>query len=288
VREAGGEGKRQSEPCVCFVRSTPMTDLTLNDGRTMPQLGMGTWQIPDSQAAAIVRTGLDIGFRLVDTAAIYENERGVGDGYKGSDAFLTTKLWNDRQADAEAAMDESLALLGVESVDLYLMHWPVPSEGKFVDAWRAMIALRDAGKAKSIGVSNFLPEHIDAIVAATGVTPTVNQIELHPNFQQRAQREYHEAHGIVTQSWSPLGQGKTLLQDEAIVRIADKHGRSAAQVVLAWHLEKRFSVIPKASDVEHLADNFGALDLTLDDEDMAAIDALDDPAGRLGPEPNSM
>jgi 2,5-diketo-D-gluconate reductase A len=201
VREAGGEGKRQSEPCVCFVRSTPMTDLTLNDGHTMPQLGMGTWQIPDSQAAAIVRTGLDIGFRLVDTAAIYDNERGVGDGYKGADAFLTTKLWNDRQGDAAAAMDESLALLGVESVDLYLMHWPVPSADKFVDAWRAMIALRDAGKAKSIGVSNFLPEHIDAIVAATGVTPTVNQIELHPNFQQRAQREYHEAH-------SPWGRGR--------------------------------------------------------------------------------
>jgi 2,5-diketo-D-gluconate reductase A len=288
VREAGGEGKRQSEPCVCFVRSTPMTDLTLNDGRTMPQLGMGTWQIPDSQAAAIVRTGLDIGFRLVDTAAIYGNERGVGDGYKGSDAFLTTKLWNDRQADAEAATDESLALLGVESVDLYLMHWPVPSEGKFVEAWKAMIALRDAGKTRSIGVSNFLPEHIDAIVAATGVTPAVNQIELHPNFQQRDQRAYHEAHGIVTQSWSPLGQGKTLLQDEVIGRLAGKHGRSAAQVILAWHLAKGFSVIPKASDAEHLADNFGALDLTLDHEDLAAIDALDNPAGRLGPEPNSM
>ncbi len=265
-----------------------MTDLTLNDGRSMPQLGMGTWQIPDSQAAAIVRSGLDIGFRLVDTAAIYDNERGVGDGYKGSDAFLTTKLWNDRQGDPEAAMDESLALLGVESVDLYLMHWPVPKQDKFVDAWKAMIALRDAGKAKSIGVSNFLPEHIDAIVAATGVTPAVNQIELHPNFQQREQRAYHDAHGIVTQSWSPLGQGKTLLQNPAIVRVADKHGRSAAQVILAWHLANGFSVIPKASDAEHLADNFAALDLTLDEWDMAAIEALDDPAGRLGPEPNAM
>jgi 2,5-diketo-D-gluconate reductase A len=265
-----------------------MTDLILNDGRSMPQLGMGTWQILDSQAAAIVRTGLDIGFRLVDTAALYDNERGVGDGYKGSDAFLTTKLRNDRQSDAEAAMDESLALLGVESVDLYLIHWPVPSAKTFVDAWRAMIALRDTGKAKSIGVSNFLPEHIDAIVAATGVTPAVNQIELHPNFQQRAQRDYHEAHGIVTQSWSPLGQGKTLLQDEAIVGIAGKHGQSAAQVILAWHFAHGFSAIPKASDAEHLGDNFAALDLTLDDEDMAAIDALDDPAGRLGPEPNSM
>ena len=265
-----------------------MTMMTLNDGRPMPQLGMGTYQIPDTQVALVVRKGLDLGFELVDTAAFYHNERGVGEAMRGSEAFLTTKLWNDRHRDAEAALDESLALLGVDAVDLYLIHWPRPSEDAYVEAWRSLVALREAGKAFSIGVSNFLPEHIDAIVAATGVTPTVNQIELHPNFQQRAQREYHEAHGIVTQSWSPLGQGKTLLQDEAIVRIADKHGRSAAQVVLAWHLEKRFSVIPKASDVEHLADNFGALDLTLDDEDMAAIDALDDPAGRLGPEPNSM
>lgn len=265
-----------------------MTDMTLNDGRTMPQLGMGTWQIPDSQVAAIVRTGLDIGFRLVDTVAIYENERGVGDGFKNADAFLTTKLWNNRQGDAEAALDESLALLGVEAVDLYLMHWPAPGQGQYVEAWRAMVALREAGKTRSIGVSNFLPEHIDAIVAATGVTPAVNQIELHPNFQQREAREYHGAHGIVTQSWSPLGQGKTLLTDDTIVRIAGKHGRSAAQVVLAWHLAHGLSVIPKASDAAHLEDNFGALDLTLDDEDMAAIDAMDDAGGRLGPEPNSM
>ncbi len=265
-----------------------MTDLTLNDGRTMPQLGMGTWQIPDSQVAAIVRNGLDIGFRLVDTAAIYENERGVGDGYKGSDAFLTTKLWNDRQGDPAAAMEESLALLGLDAVDLYLMHWPAPGQGQYVEAWKAMVALRDAGKTRSIGVSNFEPAHIEAIVAATGVTPVVNQIELHPNFQQREARAYHAAHGIVTQSWSPLGQGKTLLTDERIVRIADKHGRSAAQVILAWHLALGLSVIPKASDAEHLTDNFAALDLTLDDEDMAAIEAMDDAGGRMGPEPGTM
>lgn len=265
-----------------------MKDLTLNDGRTMPQLGMGTWQIPDSQVAAIVRNGLDIGFRLVDTAAIYENERGVGDGYKGSDAFLTTKLWNDRQGNPEAALHESLALLGLDAVDLYLMHWPAPGQGQYVDAWKAMVALRDAGMTRSIGVSNFEPAHIEAIVAATGVTPVVNQIELHPNFQQREARAYHEAHGIVTQSWSPLGQGKTLLTDERIVRIADKHGRSAAQVILAWHLALGLSVIPKASDAEHLTDNFAAMDLALDDEDMAAIEAMDDAGGRMGPEPSSM
>ena len=265
-----------------------MTDLTLNDGRSMPQLGMGTWQIPDSQAAAVVRKGIDLGFRLVDTAAIYENERGVGDGCKGTGVFLTTKLWNDRQGDAEAALDESLSLLGVDAVDLYLMHWPAPGQGQYVDAWRAMVALREAGKTRSIGVSNFLPEHLDRIVEATGVTPAVNQIELHPTFQQRDSVAYHQAHDIVTQSWSPIGQGKGLLDDADIGRIADKHGRSAAQVVIAWHLAKGFSVIPKASSAEHLSDNLASEDLTLDDEDIAAIDAVDREDGRLGPEPNSM
>ena len=252
-----------------------MTDLTLNDGRTMPQLGMGTWQIPDSQAPSIVRKGTDLGFRLVDTAAIYQNERGVGEGWQGTGAFLTTKLWNDRQRDAEAALDESLALLGTDAVDLYLMHWPVPSEGAYVAAWRAMIGLMDAGKTRSIGVSNFLPEHLDAIIDATGVTPVLNQIELHPYHQRREERAYHDAHGIVTQSWSPLGQGGALLRDAAVVRVAEKHGRSPAQVVIAWHLAHGLSVIPKAADAEHMSDNFAALDLTLDDEDIAAIDALE-------------
>jgi len=267
-------------------------DFALNDGRTMPRLGMGTWQIDDSQAAMVVRKGLDLGYRLVDTAAIYGNERGVGDGFKGESyadggAFLTTKLWNDRQGDAAAALDESLALLGVEAVDLYLMHWPVPRDDRYVEAWKAMIALRDAGKARSIGVSNFLPEHLDRLEAETGVVPAVNQIELHPHFQQREARAYHEAHGIVTQSWSPIGQGKGLLEDETIAGIAVRHHRSAAQVVLAWHLAHGLSVIPKASGAEHLSDNLAALDLKLDDDDIAAIDALDREDGRLGPDPRT-
>jgi 2,5-diketo-D-gluconate reductase A len=261
-----------------------MTDLTLNDSRTMPQLGMGTYQIPDPQVAAVVRAGLDLGFRLVDTAAIYGNERGVGDGLKASDAFVTTKLWNDRHADAAAALDESLALLGRDSVDLYLIHWPHPAEGDFVGAWQALVKLREAGKATSIGVSNFLPEHIDAIVAATGVTPAVNQIELHPRLQQREQRAYHHAHGIVTQSWSPLGQGD-VLKDATITGIADRLGASAAQVVIAWHLHHGLSVIPKAGDLDHLASNAKAAEVTLSDTDVAAIDALDDAAGRIGPDP---
>ncbi len=262
-------------------------NLTLNDGRTMPQLGLGTWQIADAQAAAVVRQGLDIGYRLIDTAAIYGNERGVGDGFKTSDAWITTKLWNNRQGDPEAALDESLALLGLDAVDLYLIHWPSPALENYVDAWRALVALRDAGKTRSIGVSNFFPEHIDAIVAATGVTPAVNQIELHPHFQQREARAYHEAHGIVTQSWSPIGQGKGLLDDERITHIAAKHARSAAQVVIAWHLAHGLSVIPKASGREHLTDNFAAQDWTLDADDMAAIDAMDSPDGRLGADPRT-
>ena len=261
-------------------------DLTLNDARSMPRLGMGTYQIPDAHVAAVVRAGLDLGFRLVDTAAIYGNERGVGEGMKATDAFLTTKLWNDRHADAEAALDESLALLGRDAVDLYLIHWPHPDGGDSVAAWQALIRLREAGKAKSIGVSNFLPEHIDAIVATTGVVPAVNQIELHPRFQQREQRAYHEAHGIVTQSWSPLGQGD-VLADPVVTRVAERLGATPAQVVIAWHLRHGLSVIPKAGDLDHLRDNARAADVTLSDEDVAAIDALDSPDGRIGPDPRT-
>ena len=263
-----------------------MTGLTLNDGRTMPALGMGTYQIPDAHVAAVVRDGLDLGFRLVDTAAIYGNERGVGEGLTASDAFLTTKLWNDRHGDAEVALDESLALLGRETVDLYLIHWPRPGDGRFVEAWEAMIRLREAGKATSIGVSNFLPEHIDALVGATGVTPAVNQIELHPRFQQREARAWHEAHGIVTQSWSPLGRGD-VLDDPAIVAVADRVGATPAQVVIAWHLHHGLSVIPKAGDAEHLRDNARSAEVTLSAEDVAAIDTLDAPDGRIGPDPRT-
>lgn len=263
-----------------------MTDFTLNDGRTMPALGMGTYQIPDAHVAAVVRDGLDLGFRLVDTAAIYGNERGVGEGLVGSDAFLTTKLWNARHGDAEVALDESLALLGRDSVDLYLIHWPKPGEGRFVEAWTALVKLREAGKAKSIGVSNFCPEHIEAIVAATGVTPAVNQIELHPRFQQREQRAWHAAHGIVTQSWSPLGRGD-VLRDPAVTGVAGRIGATPAQVVIAWHLHHGLSVIPKAGDAAHLRDNAGAGDVTLSEADVAAIDALDDADGRIGPDPRN-
>lgn len=261
--------------------------LTLNDDRSMPQLGLGTYQLPDAQAPAIVRQGLDLGYRLIDTAAIYHNERGVGEGLRGTNAFVTTKLWNDRQGDVDAALGESLALLGLDAVDLYLIHWPRPEDDRYLDAWQAMIRLREAGLTRSIGVSNFMPDHLDRIIDETGVVPVLNQIELHPRFQQRELRDYHERRGIVTQSWSPLGQGGPLLQEPAIVEVATKHGRSAAQVVIAWHLHHGLSVIPKAGDPKHLADNFAAGELQLDPEDIAAIDALDSPDGRIGPDPQS-
>lgn len=262
-----------------------MKQLTLNDGRSMPQLGLGTWQISSAQAGLAVREAIDLGYTLIDTAAIYSNERGVGEGLKATDAWVTTKLWNDRQVNPAAALDESLALLGLDAVDLYLIHWPSPAQDLYVDAWKALIELREEGKAKSIGVSNFLPEHLDAIIEATGVTPAVNQIELHPQFQQRAARDYHRAHDIVTQSWSPIGQGKQLLEHPTIRRVADRHGCSAARVVIAWHLAHGLSVIPKASGREHLNDNLAAQDLMLEPDEMAEIDALDAPDGRIGADP---
>ncbi|WP_022686179.1 aldo/keto reductase [Sphingomonas phyllosphaerae] len=261
-----------------------MTDLTLNDGRRMPQLGLGTYQIPDAHVPSVVRAGLDLGFRLVDTAALYHNERGVGEGLGSDEVWVTTKLWHDQHGDAAAALDASLALLGREHVDLYLIHWPHPSGGKYVDAWRSLVELREQGLARSIGVSNFLPEHLDVIVDTTGVTPAVNQIELHPTFQQRDVQAANAARGIVTQSWSPLGQGATL-KDERIVAIAAAAGATPAQVIIAWHLAKGFSVIPKAGDLDHLASNWQAQDVRLTAEQIAQIDAMDDPDGRMGPDP---
>lgn len=264
-----------------------MADMQLNDGRSMPQLGLGTYQIHDAQVAGVVRQGLDIGYRLVDTAALYHNERGVGEGLRGDDAFVTTKLWNDRHEDAGAALEESLALLGLEAVDLYLIHWPAPEAGRYVHAWDELVRLRTRGLTRSIGVSNFGPEHLEACVQATGVTPAVNQVELHPCWQQRALRAYHAEHGIVTQSWSPLGQGGDILRDPAVQAVADRYGRSTAQVIIAWHLHHGLSPIPKAADPVHLADNFGATTLELDAEAVAAIDALDAGDGRIGPDPRT-
>jgi 2,5-diketo-D-gluconate reductase A len=263
----------------------------LNDGREMPLLGFGTYQIPDEDAGDLVQTAVAAGYRLIDTASIYRNENGVGAGRRaaGDRFWLTTKLWNEDQgADrVRVAAERSLKRLGVDAVDLYLIHWPRPAADVYVETWRALIELREAGLARSIGVSNFNQDHLDRLEAETGVIPAVNQIELHPGFQQRALSDYHARKGIVTQSWSPLGQGP-LLRDERIGRIAAKHGRTPAQVVIAWHLALGFSVIPKSSNPERIRTNFEAVKVRLDEEDLSEIAAMDDPNGRIGPDPLSL
>lgn len=265
--------------------------IKLNDGRSIPQLGLGVWQTPNEEASSVVRVAIDVGYRSVDTAAIYGNEVGVGEGIRAANVpreelFITTKLWNDRHApdDARKAFDESLKKLGLSYVDLYLIHWPAPKQGRFVDAWRALVKLKDEGLARSIGVSNFNAEHLERIIGETGVTPSVNQIELHPRFQQSALRAAHQKLGIATESWSPLGQGK-LLEDETLGVIARKHGKTPAQVIIRWHLDNGLIVIPKSVNPARIKQNFEALDFRLDQDDMATIAALDSADGRIGPDP---
>ncbi|HYD99279.1 MAG TPA: aldo/keto reductase [Alphaproteobacteria bacterium] len=265
--------------------------LTLNDGRAMPRLGLGTWQAPDAEAADVVRRAIGAGYRSIDTAAIYGNEAGVGRGIRESgvpreELFVTTKLWNDRHGfdSALRAFDESLGRLGLDFVDLYLIHWPVPGRDRYVDAWRALVRLQQEGRARSIGVSNFQAEHLRRVADETGVTPAVNQVELHPAFQQAALRRLHEELGIATTSWSPLGQGR-LLAHETIAALARKHGRTPAQVIIRWHLEMGLIVIPKSVTPTRIEENAAVFDFRLDPQDMAAIAALDDPQGRIGPDP---
>lgn len=261
-------------------------DIDLNDGRAMPRLGLGVWQTPAGEAARIMREAVAAGYRAVDTASAYNNEEGVGEGLAGSDVFLTTKLWNaDQGFDAALrAFEASLGRLGRDSVDLYLIHWPAPKKGLFVDSWRALVRLREEGRAKSIGVSNFTAEHLERIVGETGVTPAVNQVELHPQFQQRALREAHDRMGVRTESWSPLGRGK-LLGDPVLAAIAKKHGKTPAQVVIRWHLDEGLIAIPKTVNPGRLRENIDVWDFALDADDRARVAGLDSPDGRTGPDP---
>ncbi|MDR3159835.1 MAG: aldo/keto reductase [Zoogloeaceae bacterium] len=269
------------------------TFLTLNDGASIPQLGLGTWQTPDAQAADAVRAALEIGYRLIDTAAVYGNESGVGAGLRAAglpreQVFVTTKLWNDRQGfdSALSAFDESLARLRLDYVDLYLIHWPAPSHDRYLDSWRALIRLKEEKRARSIGVSNFQVPHLERIIEETGVTPAVNQIELHPDFQQQALMAFHVLHGIRTQSWSPLGQG-ALLQDKTIRAIAKKHQKTPAQIIIRWHLERELLAIPKSVHVERIKENFAVFDFFLDAEDTAQLTLMDNAKGRIGPHPDT-
>jgi 2,5-diketo-D-gluconate reductase A len=271
--------------------SSKVPPIILNNGVEMPQLGFGVWQVPDDEAERAVATALRAGYRSVDTAAIYGNEEGTGRALAASDIpreelFVTTKLWTSEQGyDATLrAFDASLARLGLEYVDLYLIHWPAPALGKAVDTYRAFEKIHADGRAKSIGVSNFLPEHLAQLLDATSVIPAVNQIELHPRLQQRAARAFHAEQGIATEAWSPLGQGKGLLDVPAIVAIAQKHGRTPAQVVLRWHVQLGNVVIPKSVTPSRIVENIDVYGFALDTEDIAAISALNEDR-RLGPDP---
>lgn len=272
------------------MTSVPL--LTLNDGFTAPQLGLGVWQVEADQAADIVQTALDAGYRAVDTAAMYRNEPGVGEGIRRSgvareDVYLTTKLGNaDHGYDAAmAAIDDSLERLGTDYVDLYLMHWPLPMFDNYVETWKAMVQMQKDGKARSIGVSNFEKEHLERIIGETGVVPAVNQIELHPKFQQQAMRAYHKTHDIITESWSPLGSGR-LIEDRDIGRIAEKHGKSVPQTIIRFLLQEGLMVIPKSATPERIRANFDVFDFSLDEADIETLRDMDSADGRNGPHPS--
>ncbi|MFF8828317.1 aldo/keto reductase [Streptomyces sp. NPDC015131] len=265
--------------------------ITLNNGVTMPQLGFGVWQVPDDEAAKAVGTALEAGYRSIDTAAIYENEKGTGEALRASgiareELFVTTKLWNAEQGhDATLrAFDASLDRLGLDYVDLYLIHWPVPSKDLYVETYKAFEKIHADGRAKAIGVSNFLPEHLERLLGETSVVPVLNQIELHPQLQQAEARAFHARHDIRTEAWSPLGQGRGLLEVPTIVAIGRKHGRTPAQVVLRWHLQLGNVVIPKSVTPSRIAENIDVFGFELDADDLAALAALDE-GKRLGPDP---
>lgn len=264
----------------------------LNDGSIIPSLGFGVWQVPDEGAAAAVGEALAVGYRHVDTAAIYGNERGVGEALAASglprdQIYLTTKLWNEAQGydKTRRAFEESLSRLQLDHVDLYLIHWPSPHRGLYVETWKALVELKKEGRARAIGVSNFQPDHLKRIIDATGVRPALNQIELHPRFQQAKLRAVHAGLGIVTEAWSPLGQGR-ILDDPTLAKLARKHGCTPAQLILAWHLALGNVAIPKSVTPARIAENFAVFDIRLDEDDLAAIARLDDPAGRIGSDPD--
>lgn len=258
--------------------SSPL--LPLNDGRAIPQLGLGVYKIGDDEAARAVAVALEAGYRHVDTATLYGNERGVGQGIRASgipreQVFVTTKVWNDDHGFDETleAFDRSLDLLGTDYVDLYLVHWPVPSRDRYVDTYRALERIRQEGRARSIGVSNFAIEHLERLLDETEVVPVINQVELHPRLPQDELRAFDAAQGILTQAWSPLARGR-LLEEPVLADIAAKHGVSPAQVVLRWHVQLGVVVIPKSVTPERIRANLDVFGFELDADDLAGIRTL--------------
>ncbi|RUT35006.1 aldo/keto reductase [Arsenicitalea aurantiaca] len=270
-------------------------NVTLNDGVVIPQIGFGVWQVPDSEVEDAVSLALESGYRSIDTAQGYQNEAGVGRAIGKAELgreeiFVTSKLRNREQGfdSALRAFEGTMEKLGLETLDLFLIHWPVPSLGKYVESWKALVRLKEEGRVRSIGVSNFLPEHLERIIGETGVTPSVNQIEVHPYYQQRAVRDLHKDLAIAIESYSPLGSG-AVIGDETVDAIARKHDKTPAQVIIRWHLQEGLIVIPKSVTPSRIRENIGVFDFSLEDDDMSAIRTLDDPAeGKTGSDPAKM
>ncbi|GAA0822207.1 aldo/keto reductase [Streptosporangium amethystogenes subsp. fukuiense] len=266
--------------------------ITLNNGVSMPRLGFGVYQVPPEQTAEVVTEALEAGYRSIDTAKLYRNERGVGEALAASglprdEVFVTTKLWNDGQGydSTLAAFDASMERLGLDRLDLYLIHWPTPARDLYVETWKALEKLYADGRVRAIGVSNFQPAHLSRLIEECGVVPAVNQVELHPALQQAELRGFHAEHGIVTEAWSPLAQG-AVLDDPVIVALAGKYDKTPAQVVLRWHLDLGNVVIPKSVTPSRIRENLDVFDFALTAEDIAEIAKLD--AGtRIGPDPDA-
>jgi 2,5-diketo-D-gluconate reductase A len=260
----------------------PVNSISLNDGTSIPQLGLGTYRLDDDDAYRVTAEAFALGYRHIDTARIYKNEKGVGraireSGIPRDDLYITTKLWNGDQPKARDAISSSLDRLGLEHVDLYLIHWPAPQRGTYVDAWKQLEVLQQDGLTTSIGVSNFEPEHLDAIAAVSDVVPVLNQVELHPLFQQKDLRAEHARRGIATESWGPLGHGSVDLGAEipALANLASRYNKTIAQVVLRWHIQEGLIIFPKTSHKERLAENFAIFDFDISADDMDAIRGYD-------------
>ncbi|WP_019422707.1 aldo/keto reductase [Paenibacillus sp. OSY-SE] len=267
--------------------------ITLNNGVSMPQLGLGVWRVEEGQQVKdAVKTALDTGYRLIDTAAIYKNEAGVGEairesGVKREDIFLTTKVWNSDQGyDATLkAFDESLHKLGTDYIDLYLIHWPLPSQDLYVDTYKALEKLVQDGRVRAIGVSNFHINHLERILQECTVKPTVNQVECHPRLAQNKLREFCQQNDIYLEAWSPLMQGGDILTHETIASIAANHGKTPAQVIIRWHLQKGNIVIPKSITASRIKENFDVFDFELSEDELAGINAMNEDK-RVGPDPD--
>ena len=274
---------------------TAVPNLTLSAGTSsieIPQLGFGVWQVPEDEVVSAVSTAIDTGYRSIDTARIYGNEEGVGQAIATAEVprdelFITTKVWNDDQGfdSTLAAFDASMKRLGLDTLDLYLIHWPTPEKDTYVDTWKALLRLREEGRVRAVGVCNFELDHLRRLEDETGEFPAINQIELHPYLQQEELRAFHAANGILTEAWSPLASGGDVLKDEKVAAIAAKHGVTPAQAILRWHLDLGNVVIPKSVTPSRIAENFDLFGFELTDDEVTRITALDR-SKRTGPDPD--